>query len=334
MKGRSRCSGRIFHGLLVSAFVLVFLGEAAAAEKKIRVAIGTEGPVSDMGWYEGGYRGAMELKNDPGVDEVTHQERVRVADLERNLRGWARGGYNLILGHGFEWGEPALKVAAQFPNTVFAVAGFFKTGDRPNVINYLVQGHETAYLAGVLSALMSKTKRIGIIGGFPIPEQISEHNGYKLGARSVNRDVRIVSVFINDWFDTAKAKEAAIAMIDQGVDVIQVTASPMGFGAIKAAEEKGVYALGTYRDVNRVAPDTVLSSSVFDWHAPMKQIVQDMKRGTVKKAYLVGVPGGGATLAPFNNKVPPEVAQKVRAIEADIKRGTLNVPHRADKLID
>lgn len=334
MKRRGCFWAGIVPCLAAFVFAVVSLVGVSAAAKKVRVAIGTEGPVNDMGWYEGGYRGALKLKEDPGVEEVTFQERVKVSDLERNLRAWAKAGYNLILGHGFEWGEPALKVAPQFPDTVFAVAGFFKTGDRPNVVNYLVQGHETAYLSGVLSTLMSKTKKVGIIGGFPIPEQISEHNGYKLGARSVNPKVKIVSVFINDWFDTAKAKEAAIAMMDGGVDVVQVTASPMGFGAIKAAEEKGVYALGTYMNVNRMAPDTVISSSVFNWHAAMKRIVEDMRKGTLKKNYLVGAPEGGAALAPFNRKVPPEIARKVRAVERDIRSGKRKVPHLTDKLID
>lgn len=319
---------------MAAALATGFMVGSAAGEKKIRVAIGNEGPVNDMGWYEGGYRAAMKLKEDPGVDEVTSQERVNIADLERTLRRWALAGYNLIFGHGYEWGEPSLKVARDFPNTIFAVAGFFKTGGLPNVVTYLVRSHETGYLGGILATLMSKTKKIGIIGGFPIPQQIAEHNGYKLGARSVNPNVKVVDVFINDWFDASKAKEAAIAMIDQGVDVVQVTASPMGFGGIKGAEEKGVYAIGTYMDLNRMAPNTVISSSVFVWHAAMRQIVLDMKKGKAKKLYLVGVPDGGAKLAPFNAKVSPEVAAEVRAVEKEIRSGKTKVPYLADKLID
>ncbi len=319
---------------LAVALAAGFMAGPAGAAKKIRVALGNNGPQNDKGWYEGGYRAALQLKKDPGVEEVTTQERVKIADLERSLRRWAVAGYHLIFGHGYEWGEPTLKVAKDFPNTIFAVAGFFKTKGHPNVVTYLVQSHETGYLGGILATLMSKTKKIGIIGGFPIPQQMAEHNGYKLGARSVDPNVKVVDVFINDWMDASKAKEAAIAMIDQGVDVVQVTASPMGFGGIKGAEEKGRYAIGTYMDLNWMAPNTVISSSVFVWHAAMKKIVLDMRKGKIKKLYLVGVPDGGAELAPFNKKVPADVAKRVRAVERDIKSGKVKVPYLGDKLID
>jgi basic membrane protein A len=325
-------------GILGSLLVLVMLGglmavPAAAKWEKIRVALGNNGPQNDLGWYEGGYRAVLKLKKDPGVDAVTTQERVKVADLERALRRWAVEGYNLIFGHGYEWGEASMKVSKDFPNTVFAVAGFFKAAEGPpNLVNYLVQSHETGYLGGALAALMSKTGKIGVIGGFPIPQQIADHNGYIFGARLVNPSVKVSSVFINNWMDVSKAKEAGLAMIDQGVDVIGVTASPMGFGGIKAAEDRGKFAIGAYMDVNRVAPDTVISSSVFIWHAAMKQIVQDMKKGKIKKNYLVTIPSGGAAMAPFNKKVPPAVAKKVRALEADIKSGKIKVPYVSDKV--
>ena len=85
----------------------------------------------------------------------------------------------------FEFGEPALKVAPSFPNSVFAVPYFFKTGGNPNMVTYGPSPHEAFYLAGALAALMSKSKKIGSIGGFPIPQQNAEHNAYKLGARAV-----------------------------------------------------------------------------------------------------------------------------------------------------
>lgn len=315
--------------LLVAGF---WVGSSAA--QKIRVAIGFNGPVKDMGWYESGYEGTQKLKEDPGVDEVTFHERINNADLERTLRRWAVEGYDLIFGHSFEFGEPTLKVASSFPKTLFAVPFFFKTEGHPNVVTYGAQDHEAVYLAGALAAWMSKSKKLGVIGGYPIPQQFAEHNSYRLGARSAVPEVKLVNVFINDWFDVSKAKEAALAMIDQGADVIFATASPMNFGGIKAAAEKGVYAIGLYLDVSQAAPNAILTSVMYVWHAPMKQIVLDMKQGKIKKSYLVGLRDGGARLAPFHPKVPPEVAQKVRTMEEDIRTGKTKVPYLAEKLID
>ena len=328
-----------FKGIWGSFLILILAGglmagPAAAQSKKIRVALGNDGPQNDMGWYEGGYRAVLKLKKDPGVAEVVTQERVGIPDLERSLRRWAVEGYDLVLGHGYEWGAPAMKLAKEFPNTIFGVACFFKAEEGPaNMVNYCVQSHETGYLGGALAALMSKTGKIGVIGGFPIPQQIADHNGYIYGARSVNPCIKVSSVFINDWMDVSKSKEAGLALIDQGADVIGVTASPMGFGGIKAAEERGKYAIGTYMDVSPMAPDTVISSSLFIWHTAMKQVVMDMQAGKkLKKHYLVNVPNGGAGIAPFNKKVPAAVAKRVRSIEADIKSGKIKVPYTSDKV--
>ena len=325
--------GKVLACLVLTGVLGLALPGSSMAQPKVRVAIGVEGTVNDTGWYESGYRAALRLKEDPGVDEVTYQERVRVPDLERTLRRWAVDGYTLILGHGYEWGEPAKKVARDFPNTIFAVAGFFDTGPSPNVINYLIQTHQTAYLAGMAAALTSKSKRIGIIGGFPIPQQVADHNGYILGARAADPAVKVSSVFINDWFDAAKAKEAALALIEQKADVLSTTAQPMGFGAYKAAEEKKISAIGIYVDMSKLAPETFITSVVFNWHPALKMIVEDVKRGQVKKSYLIDAPRGGSSLAPFSSKVPPSAVEKVRAAEKDIQSGKLTVPYQADKII-
>ena len=324
----------ILLSLFVSLWLVAGLGGTATAAKKIRVAIGLDGANNDKGWYESGYQGALKLKKDPGVAEVTFQERVKVADMERTLRRWAVDGYNLILGQGYSWGAPARKVAPNFPNTTFAVAGFFNNKDIPNLVNYLVQAHETGYLAGILAALMTKTQKIGVISGYPIPQQIADHNGFYLGARSINPKIGISSIFINDWFDAPKAKEAAIAMVDQKVDVIDVTAQPLGFGAYKAAEEKGIMAIGIYVDMRPLAPDTFITSSIWNWHAALKKIVLDMKQGKkLKKHYLVSATDGGVWLSPFNKRVPADVAKRVRAIEKDIQSGKLKVPYLSKKAL-
>ena len=204
------------YGLAVTLMVGLLGTSAIAADKKFRVAIAVNGSIKDFGWYQGGYEAVMKLKEDPGVDEVAYQERVKVAEMERVMRRWAVRGFDLIFGHSFEFGEPARKLAPQFPNTVFAVPFFFDTGKHPNLVNYGAQSHESVYLAGVLAALMSKGKKIGVIGGYPVPNQIAEHNAYKMGARSVVPKINVVEVYVSSWFDVTKAKEAAIAMAEQG----------------------------------------------------------------------------------------------------------------------
>ena len=328
---------RVFGCVLAGALVMGWMAGPAGAAKpvnKIRVAIGHNGAIRDMGWYASGNQGALMLKKDPGVAEVTWQENIANPDIERAMRRWALAGYDLILGHGFEFGEPARKLAAQFPKIVFAVPYFFKLEGLPNLITYGVQSEGATFMAGALAALMSKSKKIGYLSGFPIPNTISSHNLFKRGARAAVPNIQIPYVFVDSWSDANKTKEAAIAMIDQGVDVIFGTHSPGLLGGIVAAEEKGIFAIGSYFDIRELAPKAVLTSVEFVWSTPMKQMVLDLAKGKVKKVNMVGVAGGGARLTPFHSKVPADVIKKVRAFEKDILAGKIKVPFDGKKLLD
>ena len=328
---------RAFGFVLAGALVMGWMAGPAGAAKpvnKIRVAIGHNGAIRDMGWYASGNQGAMSLKKDPGVAEVTWQENIKLPDLEGVMRRWAVDGYDLIIGHGFEFGEPARKLAPQFPNTVFAVPYFFKLKGHPNLVTYGVQSEGATFMAGALAALMSKSKKIGYMSGFPIPNTISFHNLFKRGARAAVPDIQIPRVFVDSWSDANKTKEAAIAMIDQGVDVLYATHSPGLLGGVLAAEEKGIFAIGSYFDLRKFAPKTILTSVEFVWSTPMKQMVLDLAKGKVKKVNMAGIAGGGARLAPFHSKIPSDVIRKVRAFEKDILAGKIKVPFDGNKLLD
>ena len=328
-----KLTGLLWGWIPVLALTAGLMVSPAAAAKKIRAAVGLEGTINDNAWYEGGYRGAMKLKDDPDVVEVAFQEKIKRSDLTRVMRRWASEGYDVIFGHGYEWGEIALKLAPRFPKTTFAVASYFNTKSQPNVVTYMVNTHETCYVEGVLSALMTKSRVVGIMGGWPVPNQRAEHNAYVLGVKSVDPKIRVVDVFINDWFDPAKGKEAAYAMIEQGVDVLKLNIFPPGLGSVQAAKEKGIYAIGHYGDQSALAPQFVLTSTQFKWNIAMREIVEDVKKGTVKGFYLKGLPEGGAITLPFAKMVPQDIAQRVRAVEKEIKAGKLKIPFIADKQV-
>ena len=328
---------RVFCFVLAGALVMGWMAgpaEAAKPVNKIRVAIGHNGAIRDMGWYASGNHGAMLLKKDPGVAEVTWQENIRNPDIEGVMRRWAIDGYDLIIGHSFEFGEPARKLAPLFPKIVFAVPYFFKIKGQPNLVTYGVQAEGASYMAGVLAALMSKTKKIGYMSGFPVPNTISAHNLYKRGARAVVPNIQVPRVFVDSWSDANKTKEAAIAMIDQGVDVIWGTHSPGLLGGILAAEERNIFAIGCYFDNTPVAPKNVLTSVEYLWHTAMKKMVQGVEKGKVSKFNMIQQKDGGAGLAPFHAKVPADVIKKVRAIEKDILAGKINVAFDGKKLLD
>ena len=330
---------RGFFGCVLACALIAGLttgpAETAKPVSEIRVAIGHNGAIRDMGWYASGNLGAHKLKDDPGVKEVAFQENIENPDIERALRRWAIAGYDIIFGHSFEFGEPARKVAAQFPKTVFAVPYFFKLEGRPNLITYGVQAEGANFLAGTLAALMSKSKKIGYMSGFPLPNTISSYNLFKLGARAAVPDIKMPYVFVDSWSDANKTKEAAIAMINQGVDVIWGTHSPGLMGGILAADEAGVHAIGTYFDIKEIAPKTVLTSVDYVWHTPMKKIILALaKTGRPQQITMIGVDAGAARLTPYHPKVPADVIKKVEAFRKDIIAGKIKTPFMGEKLID
>ena len=116
--------------------------------------------------------------------------------------------------------------------------------------------------------------------------------------------------------------------------MLWATHSPGLLGGVLAADEKGIFAIGTYFDIRQIAPKIILASVEFVWSAPMKQIVLDIAKGKVKKINMVGIAGGGARLTPFHSKVPADVIKKVRAFKKDILAGKIKVPFDGNKLLD
>ena len=274
------------------------------------------------------YESMEELKN-KGI-EVSYSEKVAIPDFERVAAEYAEKGYDLIIGHTYEYQEPAVKVAPRYPNTYFAVTGGWQYA--PNVAALGIWAHEGGYLAGMLGALISKTQKIGLIGAFDYaPSQVSFHEAYKLGAKAVKPDIKIVETWVGTWYDVALGYEAAKAQIDAGVDFLAISLSGPGMGAINAAKEKpGVYVVGAFVDMNELAPDTVITSNMWRATEGVMAIIQAIKEGKFEgKSYDFSMPQGASVLAPYHNldsKIPADVKAKIEQARADIMSGKLVVP--------
>jgi basic membrane lipoprotein Med (substrate-binding protein (PBP1-ABC) superfamily) len=111
----------------------------------------------------------------------------------------------------------------------------------------------------MLAGGLTKSNKVGVVGGYPVPEVNRLVNAFIAGAKEVNPVVEVLVNFINSWFDPAAAKEAALAQIDAGADVLYAER----FGVIEAAEEKGLFAFGNMSDQNEL-PEFVVSSPVWN----------------------------------------------------------------------
>ncbi len=314
--------------LVVMCMLMVLLlagsGTLTAQPKKFRFAILLSGFITDQSWNQRGYEAAKRVAQKYGV-EMAVSEAVKVSDVEGVLRDYAARGFDLIISHSFNFNEATLKVANAYPERRFAVGTGFKTA--PNVATYDWPAHEAGYLIGVIAGMMTKTNKIGAIGGFAIPDVVRIHEGYKLGARSVNPKIQIFATYVGSWRDQVKGREAALAQIETGIDVIDPIGDGMTVGVIKGAGERNVWVFGYFGDQHSLAPKVVLTSIVLNIDAALDSIVNDAMAGRLQgKKYLFTMREGGVQLAPFNAAIPQTVRAKVEEAQKAILNGSLKVP--------
>ena len=324
----------VFLLLVVAAMLLAACGggaqpeaveEPAAVEAEaLKIAMVLPGPINDNDWNSVGYNGLKEASEELGL-EFAYAENVADADAERIIRDFAARGYGLIFAHSFSFGDATLKVAKDFPEVIFMAGTAQEIA--PNMGTYDNPDYQGAYLAGMLAAGVSKTGVVGWVDGNPSPNMLANLHAYEAGALEMNPDVEVLYTFIGSWFDPPKAKEAALAQVEQGADVL----SAQGVGVIDAANEKGVYALGAMTDQNYMGPENVLTSVTWDLAPLVKGVAESITAGEWEsKNWSFGVVEGSVVLAPYHgldSDIPEEVLQQVNDKFEAIKSGEFVVPH-------
>ncbi len=301
-------------------------GGTETGGKTWKVAMIMPGRVNDVSWNAAGYQGLEKAKEELGI-ETAYSENVQVPDAETAMRDYADQGYDLILAHSFNYGDAAKKVAKDYPDIRFAWA----TGDAPadNVSIYDWPAHQAGYLVGMLAAGMSKTGKIGATGGFAVPDVVRALEGYKLGAQKVNPDIEVFITYLNEWDDVAKGKEAVLAQIEQGADVVYCNGDGISIGCIEACKEKGVYAIGGIADQSAAGSELVLTSTVLNVGASIGGMIKDLEAGDFKEEYLYDMVQGGVDIAPYHDledKIPDDVKKLVAETREKILNGEEVVP--------
>ena len=293
----------------------------------LKVALCVTGSINDGGWCASAYEGLMKAEEELGV-EVSYTENVEVADMEAVFTDYANQGYGLIIGHGFQFGDPALAVGAKYPDVKFACIASTVSSD--NVASYDTKGEDGGYIMGMLAAGMSESGKIGIVSGMEGPSLIKFNEAFKVGAREINPDVEIAQAYTGSFTDVAAAKEAALAMIENGADVIGHSANEGSLGVIKAAEENGVLVTGESVDQNYLAPDTVICCPIYHMPDLIYLAITDVQNGTFKgEVRELGLKAGVIEIGPyhgFEDKIPEELKEKVADKIAAIMDGSFEAP--------
>lgn len=295
----------------------------------VRIAMLLPGPINDGSWNTAAYNGLMELARAGGY-ETDFMERIHVEDIEEAFYNYAELGYDLVIGHGFEFGEPAIRVAQVFPNTNFYISGKPPSEGiaLPANTAFLDQMEwEGWYLCGVIAGLMTETNRIGYVGGMEIPTQVANKNAFEAGARSVNPDIQFYGILTGTYEDPALGKETAEAILDAGADIVAQAADSTGIGAIEACVERGAYTFGYSLDQSSVAPGLVLTSMLVDIPSAIEGQGEKIKAGAFESGvWRAGLASGVISLADYDSAVPQDVIDTVEEIKRDIISGRVVVP--------
>jgi len=271
---------------------------------------------------------AANAAKERGEIEYVYSENTSNNDYERVMREYCEAGHKLILGEVFGVEDAARAVARDYPDVAFLMGSSFKPDEAvPNFSPFDNYIQDASYLTGIIAGAMTKSKNIGMVGGYPIPEVNRLMHAFMAGVKESAPDARFQVAFIGSWFDPPKAKETAFAQIDGGADLLYAER----FGVSDAAKERKVLAVGNVIDTQADYPETVVASALWDFQPTLDKAVAEVKAGTFK-AEDYGVysymKNGGCSLAPlgtFDGKVPADVMAKVAEKEKAIKDGSFTV---------
>ncbi len=264
-----------------------------------------------------------------GAVEYTFSENTANTDYPRVMREYCESGVNLIVGEIFGVEAEAREVCAEYPEVAFLMGSSFlpDPAANPNLAVFDNYIQDASYLSGIIAGAMTQSGKIGMVGGFPIPEVNRLMNAFMAGVRETRPDATFQVSFIGSWFDPPKAKETAFGMIDAGADLLYAER----FGVSDAAKERGILAIGNVIDTQPDYPDTVVASALWHFEPTMNAALAAVMAGsfTAENYGMYSfMKEGGCSLAPlgtFEGKVPEAATALVAEREAAIRDGSFTV---------
>jgi basic membrane protein A len=292
-----------------------------SAFKVAFVYIGIPG---DLGWTFEHDRGRLAAVKALGDKiETAYVENVPEGpDATRVIRQFAQKGFNMIFTTSFGYMDPTLEVAAEYPDVVFEHCSGYKTSE--NTANYFGRIYQSRYLSGIVAGSATTSNVIGYVGAFPIPEVVRGINAFTIGVLKTNPDAVVKVVWTNTWYDPVKEREAAVALLDAGADVIaqhQDTTEPQ-----KAAQERGLFSIGYHSDMAGFVGDSVLVSAMWEFGPFYTERIEAAMDGSWKsQSYWGGLADGVVKLSDFSPLVPADVKELVLAEKKKIESGSWDV---------
>lgn len=312
--------------LLAACLFVPLPSQAQAApspREPLKVGFVHVAPATGAGWvhqHELG-RKAVEAALGDRVRTTAVENVAEGPDAERVIRDLARQGHRLIITPSFGYMEPTLKVAAEFPEVRFeSITGYKRAG---NVATANARYYEGRYLAGIAAARASSSGIAGYVAGFPIPEVLQGVNAFTLGMRSVNPQAQVRLIWLNEWFNPPRERDAAMTLFNQGADVVAFHTASTAIMA--AAQERGKLAIAYHSDMRSVAPEAQLLAVTHHWGDYYTGRARAVLEGNWKGGDTWGgIREGMVRVEAFGPKAGQALRDEVLARQQDIAAGRLH----------
>jgi len=317
--------------LLSSAVVLFAGGQGESKGSKLKVALVTDvGGVNDQSFNQSAWEGLTRAKRDLGIT-VSYVESTQDADYIPNLQTLVDAKNDLIWGIGFKMGDAIAQMARLNPDQRFAIVDFSYGDKTPaNVVGVLFRAEEPSFLVGYIAGKMTKTKKVGFVGGISGFIIDAFDYGYHAGVYYANKNVMVLRQYADSFVDAAKGKSIALQMYVQGADIIFHAAGAVGNGVIEASREQGMWSIGVDRDQNDLAPDNVLTSAMKKVGDAIYLVAKELNNGVWKggSTLNLGLVDGAVGIAPSSDQhVPADILNEVVEISTKIINGDIKVPN-------
>ena len=325
---------------MMVALLFVFLpgckdsGKKGAKENKIAALF--PGSIQDADYNTIGYVALAEAASNSGIKSA-YSEKVAVPDAERVLNEYINADFNIIFVHGAQFNGAVAKVAPKYPDVTFIIEVDAPAAEPAPNIWYLERNYYVGfYVLGALSCMKTETGKIGFVGGLELPFVRGEINAINQAIKDLGSDAKLEYIFVGDFNDPLKSRQAAESLISQGADILISAVNLGNFGLFNAVKEadRPVFITTTYTGKADQAPENYLTSDIFNYTFPIKGIVQKIidgeKGGFWSMEY--GVDTERSTEFPIKN-VSQEINDKVKQISTDIISGKIKVNKELSKIL-
>jgi len=315
---------------VLSVLAIVFCWVGLSFSGNLGVAMVTDvGGVNDQSFNQSAWEGLKRAEKDFGI-RVTYKESRQDADYGPNMETLTDAGYDLIWGIGFLMGDAIKETAEINPDQKYAIIDFAYGDKTPkNVTCAVFQEEEPSFLVGYIAGKMTKTHKVGFVGGIKFPLIEKFEYGYMAGVKMANPKCQVLRQYAESFTDAAKGKAIANNMYQQGADIVFHASGGVGDGVIEAAKEKGKWAIGVDKDQNFLAPDHVLTSAMKRVDNAIYDVVKQLRGGKFNggQAVVYNLKNNGVGIAPTSSRhVPASILKEVDDLIANIKAGKIVVP--------